>query len=93
MPRATGESVAAESRVTPSAVSALCVSLRDVGEDAGKHLDPGKMSSGQRFELVVSTAGELEVDQAVVDRVAIALEQPAGLGSLAEFDCAVVAYV
>jgi hypothetical protein len=67
--------------------------LGDLGENAGKRLDVGKMLSSQRFELVVSMAGELEVDQAVVNWVAIALEQATGLGSLAEFDRAVVAHV
>jgi hypothetical protein len=47
----------------------------------------------KRFQAGLSTACELEVDQTAVDRIAIALEQATGLGTLAEFDSAVMAHV
>ena len=51
------------------------------------------MLAGQGLQLLASVLGELEVHAAVVDWVALAQDQPGGLGALGELDGAVVAYV
>ena len=62
-------------------------------EDPGERFDAWQVRAGQALQLLASAIGELEVHATVVERVALAADQPGALGALGELDGAVVAYV
>src|ERR1700722_14113865 len=70
-----------------------CGPLQDVVEDCGEGLDAWEVCAGQALQLLAAAIGELEVHATLVERVALATDQPGALRTLSELDRTVVAYV
>ncbi len=62
-------------------------------EDRGERFDAWQVRAGQDLQLLASVIGELEVYATLIERVALAADQPGALRTLSELDRAVVAYV
>ena len=66
--------------------------LKDFFKGVGERLDAGEVRTREGLQLVASPVGEREVYTAVIEHVALAVDQACAFGSLSELD-GPVAYV